>query len=57
MTCLGVIGIRLPLSYVCGIVLEGGLVGAWIGMCADILLRAVLAFGRFVQGGWAAVRV
>ncbi len=45
MTCLGVIGIRVPLSYLCGIVLDGGLVGAWIGMCGDLLLRQSLPHG------------
>lgn len=57
MSCIGVIGIRLPVAYLCGIVLDGGLIGAWIGMCGDLLLRAVLAFGRFASGRWAAMRV
>ncbi|HEX6986088.1 MAG TPA: MATE family efflux transporter [Planctomycetaceae bacterium] len=57
MTILGVIGVRVPASYLCGIVLDGGLVGAWVGMCADILLRSVLAVTRFAHGGWAATQV
>jgi Na+-driven multidrug efflux pump len=57
MTCLGVIGIRVPLSYLCGIVLDGGLVGAWIGMCGDLLLRSILATWRFNRGDWMSIRV
>jgi multidrug resistance protein, MATE family len=57
MTCLGVMGIRVPLSYLCGIVLDGGLVGAWIGMCGDLLLRSILAAWRFNRGGWSSIRV
>ncbi len=33
------------------------LVGLWIGMCTEIVLRSVLFVARFVQGGWARVRV
>ena len=52
MTILGVLCVRLPVAYFCGIVLEGGLIGAWIGMCADMALRAVLATLRYVFGRW-----
>lgn len=57
ITAAGVIGIRVPLSYLCGIVLDGGLVGAWVGMCGDILLRSVLAAARFTFGGWTETKV
>jgi len=56
-TCLGVLGVRVPVAYLCGIVLEGGLFGAWIGMCADVTLRAILVAVRFHRGGWARVEV
>lgn len=48
----GIFVVRLPLAYVCGVVLNGGLVGAWIGMCSDLGVRAVLATVRFVRGAW-----
>ncbi|MDQ3329279.1 MAG: MATE family efflux transporter [Planctomycetota bacterium] len=57
MTCIGVLGVRVPLSYFCGIILDGGLVGAWIGMCGDLLLRSILAAARFASGRWANIRV
>lgn len=56
-TFIGVIGVRVPLGYVCGIILEGGLIGAWIGMCGDIVVRAVLLYIRFARGRWVETRV
>jgi multidrug resistance protein, MATE family len=44
--------IRLPVAWLCGVVLNGGLYGAWIGMCLDMLLRGVLVAVRFWRGGW-----
>ncbi len=37
--------------------LDWGLQGLWIGLCIDLLLRGVLFTGRFVQGGWAKIKV
>lgn len=56
-TVIGTLGIRLSVAYVCGIVLEGGLIGAWIGMCADMTFRAVASWVRFVRGKWARIEV
>src|SRR5690606_14016541 len=33
VSCIGILVVRLPLAYLGGIVLDGGLVGAWAGMC------------------------
>ncbi len=49
--------IRLPLAYVGGVVLGGGLLGAWVGMFADNILRCVLMFARYTHGGWQRARV
>ncbi len=57
ITLITTLGVRLPVAYVCGVVLEGGLYGAWIGMCADMFLRGLLAAVRFTLGGWLHVRV
>jgi putative MATE family efflux protein len=57
ITVIGVIGVRIPVAYVCGVVLEGGLYGAWIGMCADMAVRAILATVRYRRSGWADTRV
>jgi hypothetical protein len=29
----------------------------WIGLCVEIVLRAVAFTARFIQGGWATARV
>jgi multidrug resistance protein, MATE family len=52
ITLFGVLAVRLPLAYVCGVVLEGGLIGAWIGMFADVTVRAGLVAVRFARGRW-----
>jgi len=57
INALGVFGIRVPVGYLCGIVWEMGLLGAWIGMISDVFLRAVLLWWRYVREGWMRVRV
>lgn len=54
---LGVFGVRVPIAYVCGIVFHLGLLGAWIGMVADVSLRAALLWWRYRSGAWTRVRV
>lgn len=49
---LGVFGVRLTLAYLCGFVLHGGLIGAWIGMCCDNTVRAILVALLFRRGRW-----
>ena len=52
ISLLGVFGVRLTLAYLCGIVLNGGLIGAWIGMCCDNTVRAILVALLFYRGRW-----
>ena len=52
VSLLGVFGVRLTLAYLCGIVLHGGLLGAWIGMCCDNTVRAILVTWLFRRGRW-----
>ena len=54
---LGAFGVRIPLAYLCGIVLDGGLIGAWIGMCCDNTVRAVLVAWLFRRGQWMSRNV
>ena len=56
-TIIGVFGVRIPVAYLCGVVYQGGLVGAWTGMCADLGLRAALAAWQFSRGRWIHSRV
>lgn len=53
LNVVGVICIRLPVAWLMGIVLDLGLIGAWSGMCADVVARAVIAWILFRRGGWA----
>ena len=57
MTAIGAVCVRVPLAYLFGIVLDGGLVGAWIGMCGDISVRAMLSVLRFHRRRWLGTAV
>lgn len=49
--------VRIPLGYFCGVTLEMGLMGAWVGMNADMLVRGIVATLRFWSRRWVATRV
>jgi MATE family multidrug resistance protein len=51
------VGLRVPVGYLGGIVLGGGLIGAWCGMWADNITKFVLGYLRFRHGGWRHIRV
>ncbi len=52
VSLIGVLGIRLALAYLFGIVFDGGLLGAWVGMCCDNTVRALLVAWLFRRGRW-----
>ncbi|MEZ6242987.1 MAG: MATE family efflux transporter [Phycisphaerales bacterium] len=64
--------IRLPLAYLLSGVdiplgnghfivnpspVDWGLVGLWIALCGEVSLRSLIFVARFLQGGWARVKV
>jgi len=49
--------LRLPLVYLFGIVLEGGVFGAWIGELGFILVLATALVLRFRAGHWRSMRI
>lgn len=49
--------IRVPVAYWCGIVMGGGLIGAWTGMVVDNSVRGVLATYRYSRGNWVHIQV
>ncbi|MCG3132144.1 MAG: putative FMN/FAD exporter YeeO [Phycisphaerae bacterium] len=57
ITAVGMIVFRLPLGYLFGIRLGGGLIGAWVGMFADMTWRAVAATALYLSGRWTKTRV
>ena len=50
-------GIRLPAAWALGVWAGLGLKGVWLGLCGEIVLRAVFFAWRFLHGGWQRVRV
>lgn len=57
ISVFGSVFIRVSIGYIFGIMLGWGLIGAWMGMFADMLWRAVLALFRFTSGRWVHARV
>lgn len=70
ITMVGLFGVRLPLACwmawdeaclpgteICLPGLGWGVMGAWVAMVTDVILRSVLAAGRFWHGGWRKVTV
>lgn len=54
---VGLVGIRVPGGYLLGVMLGGGLFGAWIAVCIDIVVRSTMSFTRFTRGRWTALRI
>ena len=57
MNILGIFCVRIPLAYTFGVLLKGGLFGAWIGMTSDLMFRSLLAAGRFTWGKWTGKEI
>lgn len=57
ITIVGAIFIRIPVGYYFGIIEQWGLLGAWMGMFADMLWRAYAASVRYARGAWIRTRV
>ena len=51
-TIIGMWLFRITLGYLLGIVLKFGLVGVWLGMIIDWLVRGTLYYIRFKRGKW-----
>ncbi|MDD3242680.1 MAG: MATE family efflux transporter [Eubacteriales bacterium] len=50
-------GIRQALAWVCAYSLGMGLMGAWVGMVADLAARGLLIYLRFRRGKWMELRM
>ena len=57
ISLMGAFCVRVPLGYFFGIVLNGGLLGAWVGMFGDMIWRAVGAVIRYHRGRWVHTKV
>ena len=54
---LGNVIIRVSVGYFCGVYLQLGLLGAWMGMGADNILRSSLISWRYLAGKWTQTKV
>lgn len=54
---IGNVIVRVSIGYFFGVVCQFGLVGAWIGMGADNVLRSILLTWRYRAGRWIHTRV
>ncbi len=50
-------GLFLPLAWLGGITLEGGLTGAWIGATVYALVLSTVLIARFRGGAWRRIRI
>jgi putative MATE family efflux protein len=56
-TFIGVWGVRVLMGYIFVTVFHLGLLGAWMGMALDQLIRSSVIYTRFRKGDWKAVTV
>ena len=47
----------VPLAYVLGYTLNGGVVGAWVGATIYIVIYGVTVFVRFRRGKWKSIKI
>ncbi|SCG83104.1 putative multidrug resistance protein norM Multidrug-efflux transporter [Proteiniborus sp. DW1] len=57
ITLTGIWGIRLLLTYIFVIIFKWGLIGAWIAMSIDLIVRGILYFFMFRAGKWKHIKV
>jgi MATE family multidrug resistance protein len=50
-------GLLLPLAYLLGVVLEGGLMGAWYGSTIYIVVLAAMFVRRFHSRAWQQIKI
>jgi putative MATE family efflux protein len=50
-------GLFVPLAYLLGVTLEGGLISAWIGGTIYVLVLSATLVWRFRSGAWQRIRI
>ncbi len=56
-TAIGIWGFRVVLGYILAVVLDMELVGAWLAMAIDQLVRSAIILFRFRSGRWKLAKV
>ena len=54
---VGLFLFRLPFAWLGGIYFDGGLIGAWVGMGADLIMRAILTGWVITNGNWLHTKI
>ncbi len=57
ITMIGIWGVRVTLAAIFVFVFNWGLIGAWVAMSLDLIIRGILYFFRFKGGKWKYLRV
>jgi putative MATE family efflux protein len=57
ITVVSSYGIRLPAAWLLGVHFGMGLLGIWIGLCGELVVRGLLFFARFRGTAWERIRV
>lgn len=52
-----IVGIRTSLAYLLVTLLDLGLTGAWIALCADQICRSFIIMGRYNRGKWKRIKL
>ena len=50
-------GLRLPLAFLLGYVLEMGLFGIWLALCGELVVRGCVFIARYLRDGWLKAEV
>ncbi len=56
-TTIGMWLIRLPLAYFLGIILDLGVLAAWLAMGVDVVLRSAFLYSRYHSRAWMDINV
>jgi putative MATE family efflux protein len=57
LTYSSVFLVRVPAAYILAFPAGLGLVGIWLALCADLVVKAMLFAGRYLHGGWRRIEV
>ena len=52
-----IVGIRTALAYVLVTLMQTGLTGAWIALCADQIARSFIIMARYNRGKWKKIKL
>lgn len=56
-TIAGIWGIRISLAYLFVFFFKLGLIGAWLGICIDQVIRYGILYWRFRKGKWKYIKI